>query len=135
MELSILRPVSWNSVQRWHLAELLKLEKAAWDGTRAEDWLTDFRQGMSQMWDADQDGSRGLLLTRVETATKRELVVDGLAGVGMIRRKWDVLADLKKIAKQYNCQVIGGHALPKGLRRLYASMGLKDVSVHYVTEL
>lgn len=135
MTLSILKPVYWNTIQRWHLAELVKLEKAAWDGTRAEDWLTDFHQGLSQMWEVDGEGARGLLLTRVEVATKRELVVDGLAGSGMIRVKELVFKDLKAIARQYNCQVLGGHAIPKGLRRLYQSMGLRDVSVHYVTEV
>ena len=116
------------------MGELLKLERAAWDGTKAEDWLTDFRQRLSQMWEVDKDGARGLILTRIETQTLRELVVDGLAGKGMIRVKDRILADLKTIARQYSCQCVGGHAIPKGLRRLYASMGLRDVSVHYVME-
>lgn len=131
--LEVLRYVDPNDITVDHLANFVKLEQTTWDGTQAEDWLSDIKIGASFLWECE--GADAVVITRVVARGQtRELSVDGVAGRGIMAHAGAVARDLLVIAGQYNCQFVGGDAIPMGLRRLYDHMGMRAVSVHYVME-
>ena len=113
-------------------ALLEKLCKHFADGNTPMSLIAAHRSGVMNIFRAGQ----GLvLLQTVSEGEARELVVYGLLGRGILAKADKVCADLKAIAREFECGSIGGNVSRPGLKRLYDKLGAKPVSVYYQLEL
>lgn len=77
--------------------------------------------GLCQIWRIEGDSAEGILVTEIGETRKgrdRELFVWLMAGRGLRFAVLSILAELERIAKQYDCRYIRSHSLPQIGRRL-----------------
>jgi hypothetical protein len=102
------------------------------DGNTPASLIAAHRSGVMNIFRA---GEGLVLLQTVSEGEARELIVYGLIGRGILAKADEVCADLKAIAREFECGSIGGNVTRPGLKRLYDKLGAKPVSVYYQLEL
>lgn len=117
-----------------HIPLLEKLEKSFWDGGNLLKRLRAIQTGDLWLWEVR--GERALVLTEInEHEGLHELYIYGIVGSGMIRHAAEIRDDLRTIAREYGCSVIGGNVMHRGLERLYQSWGSERRSAYYTLEV
>lgn len=112
------------------LVEILVAE--LWDGTTVQ---TIMAQVICGLLEAYSTGKCLVLIETVDWPAGRELLIYGMAGRGILQQADDVVADLKALAKQKGCTMIGAHGIPYGWSRIGPRLGFRPVATHYVMEL
>lgn len=134
-ELTVLEFMEVRDIQAEHLEHLLPLAAAAWDGTTPEDLVAELRVGRIWMWRV-RTTNDAIVLTRVLDGPHfRTLMIDGIAGDGVIKLAEKIVGDLRLIASFYQCQQLEVSALPASWVKVAEKTGFRPVATTYVAEV
>lgn len=134
-ELVVLEFLEVPQIEAKHLRHLYELCKAMWDGTEPEDIVAELKVSRLWMWRV-RTTNDAIVLTHVYDGVHfRTLVIDGIAGDGVINIAEKIVADLRTIADHYQCQQLEVAAMPEAWRRVAKKTGFRPVATTYIAEV
>lgn len=129
--LTLLRRETVNPTHIYWIGEMCRMD---FFQTRIVDVLNKAAKGEFQLWSLK--GSKGVIVTEILIHPHvKEFFVFGMAGKGIFRKGEEVIAELKSIAKDYHCGIIGGSSQIEKYNTVYAKLGMKPISQRFYMEV
>ena len=117
--------------------DLIRFSEADYNKRTAADMIQGVLEGSFQMWKVSDDELRGLLITKVIGTARggSTLYVEGLAGVGFVKRPQELVELLFELARKGGCQSVTGWVQRPGMMRWMEKAGLPLVASVFMKEV
>lgn len=116
---------------------LIKFCKSDYNGRSPSDFVEAMLQELFQMWRLSEGEDRGILITKVLATARgtRTLYVEGMAGVGFVKRPKELAELLFSLARKGQCQSLTGWVQRPGMEKMLGEMELPIVASVFMKEV
>jgi hypothetical protein len=117
--------------------DLIKFSKADYNKRSAADFIEATIKELFQLWRLSEGEDRGILITKVIATARggRTLYIEGMAGVGFVKRPKELAELLFNLAKQGGCNSVTGWVQRPGMERMLREMELPIVASVFMKEV
>jgi hypothetical protein len=117
--------------------DLIRFSESDYNGRSAADFIEAILQDLFQMWRVSEGETRGLLITKVLATARgsRTLYVEGIGGVGFVKRPGELTELLFQLARKGDCKSVTGWVQRPGMLRWMESAGLPLVASVFMKEV
>ena len=117
--------------------DLIKFTKTDYNKRSAADFIEATLKELFQMWRVSEGETRGLLITKVLGTERggRTLYVEGMAGVGFVKRPKELVELLFDLARRGGCNSVTGWVQRPGMEKWLENAELPMVASVFMKEV